>query len=135
MQLDLDVSNAIQSQGENTWRLLVPAFLPDTAASSLTSRQTPVHFGAYTSIADRLSATLPAGLHLTQAPAAFDVDQPCLRARRRSEVKGQQVTITLDYTRRCADVSVADYAAFRQAALDIQRQLRDEIVFTTGASK
>jgi hypothetical protein len=63
----------------------------------------------------------------------FEVEHPCFVAKRSTEVVGRHVKVTLDYTRHCAGIGVDDYAEFRRAALQVQKELRDEIVFAREA--
>ncbi|MEY4544522.1 MAG: hypothetical protein RL685_717 [Pseudomonadota bacterium] len=128
LQLNLDVSSAIQNQGE-TWRLPLPAYLGDSRASSLATRVAPVHFGISSSEAYDVDAELPEGYRVVKAPSDFNVEHPCFSARRTSHIEGRQVQVRFTYTRRCPGISVADYAEFRKASLDVQRELRSELVF------
>jgi len=134
LELQLDVASAIQSQGD-TWRLPVPALLPGMRASTLAVRRTPVRFGPFSSTSMHTEAELPEGYRLVQAPAAFEVQHPCFSARRRTLVEGRNVSVRFDYTRHCAGIGVEEYAEFRKAALEVQRELRGEIVFAREAPK
>jgi len=128
VELQLDVASAIQSQNE-TWRLPVPALLPGVRASTLANRHTPVRFGPYTSTSVHTEAELPEGYRVVQAPAPFQVEHACFSAKRSTQVEGRHVSVRFDYTRHCPGIGVDEYAAFRKAALEVQRELRDEIVF------
>jgi transglutaminase-like putative cysteine protease/predicted Zn-dependent protease len=134
VELQLDIASAIQNQNE-TWRLPVPALLPGVRASTLANRHTPVRFGPYTSTSVHTEADLPDGYRVVQAPAPFAVEHACFSAKRSTQVEGRRVSVRFDYTRRCPGISVDDYAAFRKAALDVQRELRDEIVFAREPAK
>jgi transglutaminase-like putative cysteine protease/tetratricopeptide (TPR) repeat protein len=134
LELELDVASAIQSQNE-TWRLPMPALLPGMRASTLATRHTPVRFGPSTSTSVHTEAELPEGYRVVQAPAAFQVEHPCFSAQRRTQVQGRHVSVDFDYTRRCPGIGVQEYAEFRKATLEVQRELRDEIVFTRDAPK
>jgi tetratricopeptide (TPR) repeat protein/transglutaminase-like putative cysteine protease len=126
--LTLDVSGAIQTQGES-WRLPLPAFLPDLRASTLVTRRTPVRFGPFASVAYRTEVSVPEGYRVTQSPSAFDITHGCFHARRTAHVEGRTLGVQLDFTRTCSNISVADYGEFRDAASRVLKELRDEIVF------
>jgi cellulose synthase operon protein C len=134
LELQLDVASAIQSQGDS-WRLPVPALLPGMRASTLAIRRTPVRFGPFSSTSLHTEAELPEGYRLVQAPAAFEVQHPCFSARRQTLVEGRNVSVRFDYTRHCASIGVEEYAEFRKAALQVQRELRGEIVFAREVPK
>jgi cellulose synthase operon protein C len=134
LELELDVSSAIQTQGDS-WRLPIPAILPDQRASTLSSRRTPIQFGIFSTTSVQTEVELPEGYRLVKAPAAFDVDHACFAARRRTQVDGRRVKVGFDYTRRCPGISVDDYSEYRKAALNVQKQMRDEIVFTRDLPK
>jgi len=134
LELELDVASAIQSQGD-TWRLPVPALLPGMRASTLQTRHTPVRFGPFTSTSVHTEAELPEGYRVVQAPAAFEVEHACFSARRRTQVEGRHVRVDFDYTRHCPGIGVQEYAEFRKATLEVQRELRDEIVFARDTPK
>ena len=72
---------------------------------------------------------LPEGYRLLKAPESFDVDHACFAARRRTEIEGRRVKVGFEYTRRCPGISVDEYSEYRKAALNVQKQMRDEIVF------
>jgi transglutaminase-like putative cysteine protease len=134
VELQLDIASAIQNQNE-TWRLPVPALLPGVRASTLANRHTPVRFGPYTSSSVQTEAELPEGYRVVQAPAPFEVEHACFSAKRSTQVEGRRVRVRFDYTRRCPGIAVDEYAAFRKAALEVQRELRDEIVFAREPAK
>jgi len=134
LELELDVSGAIQRQAD-TWRLPLPGWLPDSGASTLATRHTPVRFGPPISTSFRTEAELPAGYRVVQAPEPFEVEHPCFGARRKTQVEGRTVKVNVEYTRRCTGIAVAEYAEFRQAVLAVQRELRDELEFERDGKK
>jgi hypothetical protein len=134
MELALDVSGAIQTQGD-TWRLPVPVRLPDERSTTLATRRTPLRLGIFRTTAVHTRVELPEGYRLLKAPPAFDVDHACFSARRRTQIDGRRIEIRFEYTRRCSDISVDEYSEYRKAALNVQNQTREEIVFARQPSK
>jgi tetratricopeptide (TPR) repeat protein len=135
LALTLDVSAAIQAQGDH-WRLPLPVFFPDLRASALVTRRTPVHFGPFTTVTYQTEAELPEGYRIVQAPAPFAIEHGCFRASRTAHVDGRRVELQVDFVRTCSDIGVNGYGEFRGAALEVLRELREEVVFARqGPSK
>ncbi|HKO90562.1 MAG TPA: transglutaminase domain-containing protein, partial [Polyangiaceae bacterium] len=89
LELELDVSSAIQRQTD-TWRLPLPGWVPDSGASTLATRHTPVRFGPPISTSFRTEAELPAGYRVVQAPEPFEIEHPCFGARRKTQIQGRK---------------------------------------------
>jgi tetratricopeptide (TPR) repeat protein len=134
LDLTLDISNAIRSQGDD-WRLYVPASWPDFNAADLAIRHTPIRFGPSGTTSTHVEIELPEGFRVVTAPPSFQVEHRCFSAKRTTHTDGRNIDVSFDYTRRCPRVEVDDYPEFRKAILDLRRGLSSEVVFARDTSK
>jgi transglutaminase-like putative cysteine protease len=132
VSLDLDDSQAIHSEDDH-YRLALPGIFHLANAVSLAKRETPLRLGAPESSAYDIDATLPDGYQVTHAPKDFSVEHACFTLARKAKVEARRLTVHLDYTRRCTDVAVADYAPFREAVQRASQKLQDDLLW--GAAK
>ena len=137
LRMEIDASHSIQNQ-ENGFRfVLAPGSQDIEGMVTLDKRTTPLHLGIPGESSRSVSVTVPEGYSVDHVPTDFAVSNPCLTLRRHSVVRSGTVTVVVDTRYTCDEISVADYAAFRDSAREGISRLRDDIGFsaTPASSK
>jgi tetratricopeptide (TPR) repeat protein len=134
MSLELDGSQSIHPE-EDHFRLTLPGTVHLQNAIALKKRETPLRLGAPDSASYDIETMLPDGFAVTHAPKDFSVEHACFTISRKSKVEGRRLTEKLQYSRRCTDVSVGEYVAFRDAVQAALHQFNDDLVFGRAKKK
>jgi hypothetical protein len=127
IDLDVDLRNAVKPE-EDRFRLDVPLLFPPSHAAALSTRQHPLRLwrGAQ---AFTMDVDLGPGQKASRVPADFSVEHPCFTMSRKVEQKDAHVVVATRYRNTCAEISPADYPAFRAAVQKAVAHAQDEIVF------
>ncbi len=128
LSLDLDVSQSIHPE-EDSWRLAIPGSFHLASTVALKKRETPLRLGPPDSSLYDIEVALPEGHQVVHAPKDFTVEDRCFTLSRRAKVEPRKVVLHVEYTRRCTDVAVADYAAYRDAVQLAVHHFTDDLVF------
>jgi tetratricopeptide (TPR) repeat protein/transglutaminase-like putative cysteine protease len=128
LSLEMDASQEIRAE-EQSWRLTVPGSFHLSGLVTLKKRETPMRLGAPDSSSYDIETVLPDGYQLSHAPKDFAVEHPCFTVSRKAQVEPRKVTLHLEYARRCTDVGVAEYGAFRDKVQEALHKLNDDVVF------
>lgn len=127
VQLDIDLANAVQSDGERS-RLDLPFLFPLGNEATLATRKLPLLLSRGTRIVE-ITAELPEGQEVSHTPPDLDVQHACFSMNRKTQIAGRKVTITTELRSSCARVSPEDYPGFRAAVQKAVVQGRENLVF------
>jgi hypothetical protein len=132
--LDIDASNTLQSDGASQ-RLRLPSFLEGIdQLAALAERKAPLELGVPETAETHISVDLPAGSRVVELPKDFEQTPKCLSIERHSKASGAHVDVALKLTRTCAEISTADYAAFREHLLKAVTKLSEQLAFVGPAA-
>jgi len=123
-----DVSNSLKAQ-DGAWRMAVPALLRLANAATLGTRQTPVRLGPPRTASFDIDVSLPERFRFSHTPPPFVVEHACFVARRETKTEGRTARIRFSVVSRCANVSLADYPAFREAVQKVIAAAQEQIIF------
>ncbi len=128
LSMDLDVSAAIQPQGEHH-RMPTPFAFPLAAQTRLERRSTPLRLGAPEAGRWEIAYEVPNRARIVRTPDDFEVRHACFSVSRRTTTRGRRATVSIEYQRTCTEVSPEDYVELRRNAQRAANQLQGEIVF------
>jgi hypothetical protein len=134
ISLDLDASQSLRPEDDH-YRLTLPGKFELSSTIPLNTRETPMRLGPPDSTTYDIDATVPDGFQVTHAPPDFTVDSACFRVSRKAKLEGRKLAVHLDFTRRCTDLAIADYATYRDAVREVTRKLDDDLLFARAPGK
>ncbi|MBX3275886.1 MAG: hypothetical protein KF729_36850 [Sandaracinaceae bacterium] len=127
MRLELDASSALTAQGAEH-RMRVPSPFGLGGLTRLERRRTPLRLGVPDSSRWAVRVEAPRDGRIARVPQDFTVEHACFRVARRSELRGRNATITVEYARTCTEVAPEDYPELRRQAQRAAALLQDEVV-------
>jgi cellulose synthase operon protein C len=128
MALDIDVSSALQPEDDD-WRIKLPGYFELARVMDLKTRDTPLRLGAPASSKYDVETTLPDGYRIVHAPKDYSVEHACFALQRTARVEPRRLVVETTYTRKCHEVSVAEYADFRAAVQRGVQRMQDYVAF------
>ncbi|MEO6950217.1 MAG: tetratricopeptide repeat protein [Polyangia bacterium] len=128
LSFDLDDSQALRPE-EDHLRLTMPGRFALAGTIANKTRETPLHFGSMDTSVYDIETVLPAGYKVTHAPKDFTVEHACFGVSRTAKVSDGKVTMHVELVRRCSELAVADYPAYRSAVQRVVRSLDDDLLF------
>jgi hypothetical protein len=134
ISLDLDASQSLRPEDDH-FRLTLPGKFSLSSTIPLNTRETPMRFGPPDSTTYDIDASVPDGFQVTHTPPDFTVDNSCFHVSRKAKVEGRKLNVRLEFTRRCTDVAIADYAPYRDAVREVTRKLDDDLLFAKTSTK
>jgi hypothetical protein len=134
LTLDVDASNSLTVNGA-TRRLRLPSLVGLERLGALAQRSTPLRLGVPETDEVRVAVDLPEGSHVVELPPDFEEHLQCLDLSRQTRQAGGKAEIDLKLVRTCAEVSAADYPAFREKLLRVVARLQDQLAFAGSAKK
>lgn len=132
--MKLDATAAIQPMADAK-RMWVPRMFPLKNAAKLQARRHPLRLGIHATSTLKTEFRFPAGATVTLLPSAFEVEHKCFTHKRTVKKEALKkgagaIVIVEDITiRRCSEVAVEDYPAFRAAVLKAVGRLQDPLAF------
>lgn len=132
--MKLDATAAIQPMADAK-RMWVPRMFPLKNAAKLQARRHPLRLGIHATSTLKTEFRFPAGATVTLLPSAFEVEHKCFThtrtVQKNAPKKGAGAVVVVQdvTTRRCSEVAVDDYPAFRAAVLKVVGRLQDPLAF------
>ena len=133
LTLDVDDSNALQTN-EGARRLRLPVLPGLDRLTSLVDRKAPLRIGVPETTDLHVTVALPSQSRVAELPHDFKETPRCLSIERQSRTKGDQIDVRLKMVRTCAEITPAEYPAFRTEVLRALSRMQEQLAFAPAAS-
>lgn len=127
LHIDADISGALQTQDKRV-RLQIPPILSLDGFTRLESRKTPMRLGVPETVRASLKFELPAGSKIIQQPGRIQTEHPCFSFKQNVRRSGRNLEVDFNYTRTCTDLTPAEYAGFREKAIEVANALKEQLI-------
>lgn len=128
IMFNADVSNLVTGQKDEI-RIKMPEQIVSTSLVSMEKRKLPLWTGIPSVYEINMTFTIPESMAFSSTPEDFKVDYKCFTISRKTETgeSGNEVRIFYSFNKKCTEIPVPDYAAFRKAILEVIQKQNDFI--------
>ncbi len=129
LDMDVDISGAVHDDDDGA-RIDVPDISRMSGLTRLAARQLPLRLGVPSTESVDVTFALPAGRKVLRTPPDYHVVHACFTADRTTTTSATEVHVKQSVVKTCPMIEPADYAAFREKALEVVNHEHDPLVLS-----